>query len=442
MIRNFFTLLIVTLMLTHGAMGQTFSTEKLDAYFSSLEAADKLMGSVLLVQDGDILYQRSLGYADLERKLKNNSSTAYRIGSISKMFTAVLVLQAVEEGVLQLDEPIVNYFPEIQNSRQITIQHLLQHRSGIKSFTENPAYLTWHTTAQTRDSLYKIILAQGSEFSPDSKANYSNANYVLLTWLLEDVTGKTYDNLLQEKIIKPLQLSSTRLGSSSINSDANQALSYTMLADWTVSQETDLSIPLGAGAIISNLSDLTLFIQGLFDGKLLKTGSLERMKDIKDGFGLGMLKIPFYEHMSYGHTGGIDGFRSMLGYFPEQKFTLAIVSNGADYDINLAALAALSAYFGKDFEVPTFEEEPIEESVLEQLIGVYKSSIFPLEITISRKGNRLMAQATGQSEFPLAHEGDYLFSFNAANLTMQFVPEEGTMTFKQGGMTFEFSKKP
>jgi D-alanyl-D-alanine carboxypeptidase len=439
MIKNLYSLLMM-LMLTQVALGQTISKEKLDAYFSSLEESNKLMGSVLLVQDGQTLYQRSLGYADLGKKLKNNALTEYRIGSISKMFTAVMVLQAVEEGLVQLDEPIGNFFPEIENAGQITLQHLLQHRSGIKSFTDNTTYLTWHTKAQTRDSLYQIILAQGTEFSPNSKASYSNSNYVLLTWLLEDVMGKSYGEILQEKISKPLQLSSTRLGST-INSDANQALSYTMQADWIVSEETDLSIPLGAGAIISNLSDLTLFIQGLFDGKLLQQASLERMKDIKDGFGLGMLKIPFYEHASYGHTGGIDGFRSMLGYFPEQKFTLAFASNGADYDTNLAAVAALSAYFGKDFEVPTFREVALEESEIDQLIGVYKSVAVPIEITISREGKRILAQATGQSAFPLAHEGDFLFSFNTANLMMQFAPEQGSMTLKQGGMTFEFNKQ-
>lgn len=409
---------------------QKIDKEKLDSYFEALEENDKLMGSIVLSHEGRQVYSKVFGFSDFDNGIKSNRESKYRVGSITKMFTATLVFKAIEDNKIKLDDTIEEFFPDIKHANAITIDHLLNHKSGINNFTSNPDYLTWHTEPKNRKELYDIILAGGSDFEPNSKSQYSNANYVLLTWLMEDLYGKKYPTLIKEFITEPLKLPDTYVG---VKTDAGsgETYSYTFAGNWKKEKETDMSIPLGAGAIVSTPRDLVRFIEGLFDGKVVSSASLEQMKTISGNFGRGMIRIPFNDKWSYGHTGGIDGFVSMLSYFPEEKFTLALITNGNNYDTNEAAIAALSAFFDVPYSIPSFVSLSAEE--LEKYVGTYESDSFPLDITITNQNNTLFGQATGQAAFPMEYKGDDTFTFTRAGLTIEFQPEDDNLTLKQGG---------
>ncbi|WP_373492751.1 serine hydrolase domain-containing protein [Aquiflexum sp.] len=423
--------IILVSFITVAGSAQTFDHEKLDRYFETLATNDKLMGSITLANDGKIIYQKAFGFADIDQQIPLSPDSRFRIGSITKMFTSALIFKAIEEGKIKLDQKIDTYFPEIENSETISISQLMNHRSGIHSFTSDPDYLTWHTAPKSRKSLYSIIIEGGSDFDPDSKADYSNSNYVLLTWILEDIYGDDYANLLSKHITTPLKLENTYIGKKT-SSDDKEAFSYKYTGEWTKEADTDMSIPLGAGAIVSTTGDLTNFIEGLFTGKIISPSSLELMLEMKDNFGRGMFRIPFYDKFSYGHTGGIDEFKSMLSYFPDKKFSLAMCVNGSVIDPNQAAIAALSAYFGKDYEIPEFKNISLSSEELDQYPGIYSSPNFPLKITITKENKTLIGQATGQPSFSLQAEGDHIFSFSRAGLTLIFNPENDEMTLKQG----------
>jgi len=423
-----------------SAIAQTFNQIKLDSLFDSLETNDKFMGSVAISQNGTQLYARALGYADIDSGQKADTNTKYRIGSISKMFTASLIFKAIESNKLQLDDPLAKFFPEIENAKTITIKNLLGHRSGIFNFTNSESYLTWNTTPKTRAELLQIIQKTPNVFEPDAKTAYSNSNFVLLTFILEDVFKQSYAELVKEHITESLNMKSTYVGSK-INLGSNESNSYRFTGAWTKQPETDMSVPLGAGAIVSTPADLNIFINALFDQKLIAAASLEQMTTINEGLGLGIMQFPFKDKMGYGHGGGIDGFTSFLGYLKEDKIAVALTSNGTLYDNNQILIPAVSAVLGVPFDVPSFEEVEVDSNILDRYVGEYSSTQLPLKITITKEGSSISAQATGQSAFPLTATATNVFKFDPAGVVLEFDESKNQMTLKQGGGVFMFTKE-
>lgn len=423
-----YIILILTLF-TRVSFGQELDTDKLNLYFDSLEKHNKFMGSVSLLIGNDIVYNRQTGYSDIESQVRPNDSTQYRIGSISKTFTATLIFHAIDDGKLTLNKSIKKWFPKIKNSKKIKIENLLNHSSGIHNFTNDLTYQGYHTESKSESEMLDIIIKAGSDFDPGSKAAYSNSNYVLLSYILEKIYKKSYSELLNDQIVHKLNLKHTFYGKQ-INPDNNECFSYMFDEEWKKQPETDMSIPIGAGAIVSTPSDLNLFAKALFNGQLISQNSMEKMKSISSGFGMGVFKMPFQEKTSYGHNGGIDGFSSSFGYFPEEKFGFSLVSNGSNYDNNKIVITLLKCMFKEPFEIPQFIV--LTPDQLDKYVGVYSSSEFPLKITISRKGSSLKAQATGQSEIPLEPTAQDEFTFEPAKIEMKFNPLNNEMTLKQG----------
>lgn len=431
---------LICAMASQYTIAQTINKEKLDTYFNQLEKHNKFMGSVAVSKEGKLLYTKTVGYADYSNKIKATDDYKYRIGSISKTFTAVLVLQAVEQGKLTLETTLDTYFPTIKNANKITVAHLLNHTSGIHNFTDDALFLDWNTKRKTQQEMVSIIEKGGSDFEPNSKPSYSNSNYVLLTYILEKVNKDSYAEILQKNIIKPLNLKNTYLGNS-IQVQNKEVKSYSYSDGWKLETETDLSIPVGAGAVVSNPKDLILFSEALFGGKLLQPSSLKIMKTFKESYGSGLFEFPFSEHQGYGHNGGIDGFSSIFSYFDTDKITYAMTSNGANTNTNSISLLVLSEVFGKPYEIPEFTTYNVRSEDLDVYLGNYSSTELPIKITITKDAATLIAQATGQSSFPLEATKKDVFSFDMAGILLEFNTAQKTLVLKQGGGTFTFTKE-
>ncbi len=431
---------LILLTFGHFSKAQEFKKEKLDQYLETLEVHNKLMGALVLSHEGEIVYSKSIGFSDLESQKRTDLETRYRVGSITKMFTSSLTFKAIEEGKLTLEQQLDDFYPEVVNASKICISHLLNHNSGIHSFTSDPDYLTYHTKPKSRAEMLELIVSAKSDFEPGSKGQYSNSNYVLLTLILEKIYQKEYGDLLKEKITEPLGLQNTYLGGKT-DLENHESFSYKFTGTWEKESETDMSIPLGAGAIVSNTTDLIRFIEALFGGQIISHESLEQMIEIKDNFGRGIFKFPLNEKSSYGHGGGIDGFVSMLSYFPEDKLAFVLATNGSNYDNNKVAIGALSIYFGLPFEIPVFNNVTLTEADLEKYLGVYANPDAPMEITITKKGNTLIGQGTGQPSFPLDPVEKDKFEFNRAGLVLEFIPGDKKMLLKQGGSNIVFTMK-
>ena len=430
---------LLFLSVTPIGFSQTFDKTKLDNYFQVLEKNNKFMGSVALSKNGELIYTKSIGYADLEHKIKATEKTKYRIGSITKSFTSVLIFKAIEKKKLDLNETIDTWFPTITNSNKITIKHLLTHRSGIHNFTNNANYLQWNTQSKTEKEMIEIIQKGGSDFKPNSRAMYSNSNFVLLTFILEKTFNMSYSELVQTQIIKPLHLANTFVFGK-INPKNNEANSYHYFGSWKKEAETDFSVPLGAGAITSTPTDLIKFANALFEGQLLTPESLKIMKTIKEGYGSGLFQVPFYSTIGYGHTGGIDGFRSVYSYFEDDKISYALTSNGTNMNNNDISIAVLSAVFNKSYQIPVYTNYTLTSEDLDKYLGVYASKQIPLKITVTKNKNTLIIQATGQQAFVVEAKEKDKFSLDQVGAKFEFNPTEKTMILFQGGGKFKFKK--
>ena len=363
-------------LLSHLGFAQDFDRTKLDNYFNALETNNRFMGSVAVSKEGEIIYTKTIGFSDIENNIKANENSKYRIGSISKTFTAVLIFKAVEKEKLSLDQTIDKFFPSVKNADKITISHLLSHRSGIHNFTNDKEYLTWNTIEKSREEMIDIISKYDSDFEPDSKAEYSNSNYVLLAYILEKIFNKPYADLLAEYITKPIGLKNTYLGGK-INTKNNECNSYRFEDNWILETETDMSYTCGAGGIVSTPGDLVKFSDALFGGKLIKNEHLEQMKTIKDNFGMGLWQMPFQEKTGYGHGGAIDGFICGFRNYSDGDVSIAITSNGLNFNISDVPIAVLSAVFNKPYDIPVFKTYEVTSEDLDKYLGVYSSPDFP-----------------------------------------------------------------
>ncbi len=435
---SLFTLLLFSLPTTE-IFAQQIDFRKLDSLIYTLESNDKFMGSIAVAREGNVIYTSSAGYSDTESGLKADKMSRYRIGSISKMFTAILVFKAIEEGKLSLDMTLDRFYPSVENSKTITIADMLNHHSGIHSVTDNKDYLEWNTKPIAKKDMVKLISEGKSEFEPKSKAKYSNSNYILLSFILEDVYGKSYRDILNKKIIKPLSLVYTEMPSNSkkLKGECN---SYKFTDRWTKEGDTDPSVPVGAGAIVSTPSDMVLFIDNLFSGKLLTDASLKQMTTIKDGFGHGIFPLPFYDKKLFGHTGGIDGFASILAINPDDRISVALTSNGNNFNINNIFSAVYSCVYGKPFSIPSFSKITISKELVQKYSGIYSSKQLPFKIEISSEGEKVFAQATNQNRFEIEATAPDTLCSSDRSIVFVFKPETSEMTLTQSGFTFTFTK--
>lgn len=435
--------ILLILLLPFQLLAQ-FNSAKMDSILRQLDKHNKTMMSIAMTEKNAIICEGYTGYADVEKNKKNNVYTQFRIGSITKLFTAVMIMQLVEEKKLRLDNKLSDYNKQMPNAEKISIEQLLSHRSGLANYTNQDDYDSYNEKPITPEELIKKLAVLKPEFEPGEKYEYSNTNYALLTLILEQVTKDTYSNLLRKRICAKANLSETRVGTK-INTEANEANSYNYeLGKWAKSSETDMSIPLGAGNIVSTSVDLCKFIEALFEYKLLSKTSLDNMMTMRDGYGLGMIRFPYNKLWYYGHTGGIDGFESMLGYNPESKHAFCILGNGFNYSLNDVAIAMLSVFHNDPYPVPNFEKK-VSNSSTNGKEGVYKNSKMGMDITMKQEGEKLMAQATGQSAFPLDKVSEMKYKFEQAGIEIEFLQNEKgnihAFRLKQGGMDMVFEKE-
>ncbi len=437
--KNLTKLMTLVVLMTLPAIVAAQNTARLDSFLLLLEKHNKAMGCLKIDQQGKT-YERCIGMANIEKNRSNESSTLFRVGSVSKTFTAVIILRLIEEGRLSFDDKLSAWYPNIENADQITLEYLLRHRSGIYNFTDTSDYEQYYTHSATHQVMLARIARYGSVFKPGERMQYSNSNYLLLAYIAENVTGKDYATLVEEMIARPCGLQNTRQGS--VNDTAGKgALSYRYLTAWVADPLTDMSVSTGGGSLVSTPADLVRFMQCLFSGQLISMQSLQKMMTMQDGYGFGIMKYPFYEKAVYGHTGGIDAFRAFTGFLPADSMYIAMCSNGLSMSLNDMLIGVLSIWYGLPYEFPNFTTVKVDTSLLQRYEGTYASSQIPLEIRIWVKDGLLMAQATGQPAFPLEALSDYEFRFTPADVHFIFGREAQAFTLRQHGMEYFFKRK-
>jgi D-alanyl-D-alanine carboxypeptidase len=432
----------LAVILLFQGYAQTIDKRKLDQFFDRLSEKNKAMGSVAILKGGSIVYSRSIGFTQINANERRPATVAteYRIGSITKMFTATMIFQLIEQRKVKLSDTLGRFFPQVPNSGKITIGEMLQHRSGIHDFTEDRDYRTWKMNAKKENEIFDMISKSKSEFEPGSRFAYSNSNYVLLGYIIEKLTGKPYGKALEKRITSKLGLKNTYAGTGKAAASKNESLSFRWAGEWQPEAETELSIPGGAGSVISTPTDLCKFIQGLFGLKLISSKSLDLMKTMNNGYGMGMETLKWDDQILYGHTGGIDEFHSLLFYRPEEKVAIAFTANGVDVAAADIFNGVLDIYYGKPFQIPSFETVEVSPEVLDTYVGVYSSSELPMKFRISRTDKTLLMKGDGPSVVPLEATAQDKFKVERAGIVLEFDAAKNQMIFKRAGRERVFRK--
>jgi D-alanyl-D-alanine carboxypeptidase len=431
--------IFLTIALCTSGFAQTPDKAKLDQFFDRLAEKNKAMGSLNITKDGNVLYTRTIGYSQINGTGKKplTAATRFRVGSITKMFTATMVFQLVEEGKLKLTQTLDKFFPQVPNAGKITIGHILAHRSGIHDLFDDPDFRSWRMNAKTQSEMLVMIAKGSPDFEPGTNYAYSNSGYVLLGYIVEKLTGKSYQDALKDRITSKIGLRDTYPGTGFTDTGKNESFSYKYLRDWEQQTEIHLSIPGGAGALISTPADLARFIQALFDGKLVSQESLDQMMQNK----LGMETFTYNGKTFYGHTGGIDNFGSWLVYLPEEKLAVAYTTNAKVYPVANIVDGIFNIYWNQPFTIPTFEAIDVSPEVLDKYVGVYSIPGAPMKFTVTRDSATLFVQMNGQSTIPLEPTAQDKFKIESAGIVMEFDIAKNQMLMIRNGRERVFTKE-
>jgi CubicO group peptidase (beta-lactamase class C family) len=332
-----FVLFVVALAAAASAVAQKDVEKKIDSLLKQYHDYGQLNGSVLVADKGKVVYEKGFGMANMEWGIPNGPDTKFRIGSITKQFTAALILQLVEEGKIKLDGKITDYLPDYRKDTgaKVTIHHLLNHTSGIPSYTSNPEFFPKHSRNTLAVPEFVKMFASGDlEFEPGSKWSYNNSGYVLLGAIIEKVTGKNYEAVLTERILKPLGMMNTGYDHHATVL-AKRASGYGKTPTGFINAPyLDMSLPYAAGSIYSTVGDLYKWEQALHEGSILSAESRKLMFTpglSNYGYGVGIAERPFGKSDQkikfIDHSGGIHGFNSLMTRAVDRRQTVIILDN-------------------------------------------------------------------------------------------------------------------
>ncbi|MFT3781231.1 MAG: serine hydrolase [Nibricoccus sp.] len=396
---------------------------RMEDYIDSYVKRGQFMGTVLVARGDEVLLNKGYGFANLEWQVPNTPTTKFRLGSLTKQFTAAAILLLEERGKLKLGDPVKNYLPDAPAAwDKVTIYHLLTHTSGIPSFTGFPDYRENEHVKSTPEMLVARFRDKPLEFQPGEKWIYSNSGFVLLGYLLEKVTGESYEKFLRENVFDPLGMKDTGYD---FNTEviARRASGYDPGPKGPLNAGyIHMSIPFSAGALYSTTEDLLKWEQGLFGGKLLSPASLEKMiTPFKQGYGYGIgIRTTKQGLKVIAHGGGIEGFSSFLAYYPADRVTVVVLGNLTGPSVEKVAHALADFVHGVPLEMPRQRTEiMVPAAKLAEYVGTYVMTP-TFEIAVTLDGGQLFAQATKQPKFPVYAESEAKFFLKVVDAQIEF----------------------
>ncbi|HET9356148.1 MAG TPA: serine hydrolase domain-containing protein [Sphingomicrobium sp.] len=396
-----------------------------NAVLASAYAPDAPGAAAIVMDDGKVVYATGRGLADVSSKRPIGPDTVFRLGSITKQFTAALVLQLVEEGKLSLSDPLSKFLPDYPKpGADTTVAQLLNHTSGIQSYTGIAGWMAGPKPARavTTESLIAEFKDMPSEFDRGTKWDYNNSGYVLLGAIIEKVTGKAWHEALAERITRPLGLTSIRYGVGE-EKVPGMATGHTLDDKKVVpSRPIHMSVPHAAGALLGNVRDLAKWSHALHHGKVVKSETYRQMitkTRLGDGtehpYAFGLRHEDVRDRKAIGHGGGIFGFSTYALYVPSEDVFVAVLTNSDAPQTppsiatqRLAALAINNPY-------PSFARTNVAPAAIEPLFGLYKSDL--TERRFFARDGKLFTRRADASDMPVYAAGDDRFFYGEDSLT-------------------------
>ena len=408
-------------------------TQKLDEYLIAANKVNKFNGNALIAQNGKILLQKSYGYKNFAAHVLNDSNTIFQIGSVTKQFTATVILKLQEEGKLSLNDKLDKYFPQFKYADEITIENLLTHTSGIYNYTadidEKDSAIVCNPV--DKQLALDIMFKHDLDFKPGSKFQYDNSGYYLLGLIIGKVTGKSYEQNVRDIIFTSLQINHS-LFDFKHSRDTNIATGYQTLND-SIQKEAsawrwDSTVSYAAGAIWSTTSDMYKWAQAIANKKILSVESWKAMLTPHlEKYGYGVFIDSLFGKQTISHGGGIPGFISYLCYYPEEDVTIILLNNWGWFNDALNGINAdLSAIiFHKPYElISNHAGIKLPDNILKKYVGQYdfdkKHHVY---ITLENGQLQMEAPQGGLPKSPLFADDETNFYLKVINARIEFVKD-------------------
>ena len=421
-------------------------------------AGDTSGVAVLIARDGKIVFQGGFGLADIAKKTPITPETKFRIGSITKQFTAAAVLRLAEQGKLSLDDTLDKFYPDFPGGKEVHVRQLMTHTSGLHSYTEKPEFMGRVKDPIEPAKLIEWFKDDKPDFAPGKGFHYNNSAYFLLGEIVAKVSGKSFAEHLKETIFDPLEMKDSGIYVNSAP-PSGMANSYSFTdgkldpaLDW------DMSWAGGAGAIYSTVGDLYRWNEAIFGGKVLSEASLKaattpvELPPNVDGmnYGYGLMMLEVKRLPAVGHGGGLNGWSTYLVRLPEQKCTVVVLSNALPQPPKLspAGIAhGMAAQLLKD-EIaklpPLVEDKTIDPKTFTDFVGRYDYQSAIMTVTVEEDG--LFAQITGQPKNRIFPKAKDAFFWKDVDAEVTFLRDEkgkvNAGRHSQGGNTFKAARFP
>ena len=417
----------------------------------SYTPGNAFMGTVLVVEGDKVLLDQGYGMASLEWSIPNVPEAKFRLGSLTKQFTATLILLLQQDGKLQISDPVSKYLPDCPKAwEKITIANLLGHSSGIPNFTNDKGFEAWAQNPRTTTELLAFFKDKPLDFEPGTTFVNSNSNYEVLGAIIEKVSGKKYGEMLRERIFDPLGMKDTGLDADELVLPKRAQGYMPGTSGLIVARSESMTVPWAAGSIYSTTGDLIKWEQGLFGGKVLSEASLKAMTTAGRGnYGLGVgvrdrdgLKV-------IEHGGSIEGFNTFLSYAPERKIAIAVLSNVNGAAPDQMASQLLDVVLGKTVTLASERKAvPIAKEELGKFVGMYELTP-TFSMTFAIDGDVLTGQGTSQSALPMMYQGvidgDPRFYIAQVGAEIEFIADAGgaysSCIVHQGGQNIPAKRK-
>lgn len=369
--------------------------------------------SVAVARDGEVILSKGYGLAEVEHDVEADENTIFRIGSITKQFTAAAIMRLVEQGKLDLDDPVTKHVPGYNTQgREITVRHLLTHTSGIKNYTELRRVMVDEPEREfTHEEMLGMVQNEPLAFEPGTKFAYCNTGYYLLGMIIEKVSGKDYCAYLQDEFFGPLGLTDTRCDSNT-EIIKDRAQGYTVDGGRLVHDRgLATGTTFAAGGLIASARDLVVWADALAAGKVVSAASYELMSTPHTLTGGGAIEYGFGHfidsldgHTRVGHGGDIFGFNSMLARFPDDGVTVAVISNSLPISSTRVANGLSRNALGLS-EAAAPASVALSDTDAARCEGVYAFPDSDWEMTITRRDGKIFSQSPGDPDSAMTYVG-------------------------------------
>jgi CubicO group peptidase (beta-lactamase class C family) len=351
-----------------------------------LDAYTKLWaysGSIAAVKEGEVIFSKAYGHANIEHNVKNTTETKYKLWSITKQFTAAAILLLEERGLLKVEDTLDKYFPELNFNSQITIHHLLTHTSGILNYSSLPdSHRTFQRLNHEKSELMQLFASKPLDFKPGTHWNYCNSGYYILGMLIEKLSGRSYSEFLIENISSPLGMLNTGVDDER-TIILNKAAGYYLNGnDLIHCNYVNMNLMLSSGGMYSTVGDLLKWDQALRSDKLLCKESIEKMNTAyKNDYGYGVGIHMNGARKVIHHSGSCEGFLTEIHRYVDDDFAVVVLSNYGFTAVNKLCKVIAAIAFGDGFETPLKPEAyQLSEETLQSYLGIYEEEGFKLEL--------------------------------------------------------------